>query len=703
MEIIREAVTGKTIKHLYEFGPFLLDPQERLLLRDGQPIKLTDKVFEILCVLVREKGHLLNKDELIEKVWPDDKFVEEGNLSRSVSTLRKELGEDSSEHQYIETVPKRGYRFIASVREVLDGESDLIVEEHSRSRVVIGEEISGQEQAERAFEHDAEIATSGFRVLNAEAISRTGHSTLVKQAIPVPTTNTGSLLSRIRKNGRGVIPALATLVILVAAAIGFGLFKLIAPNQSQSKTAALTSRPTLKSMAVLPFKPLETQGSDEFLGLGMADSLITKLSNVRQIIIRPTSAVRKYTNQEQDPVAAGRELEVDSVLEGIISRSGDRVRVTVQLVSVADGRPVWADKFDEKYTDIFTVEDAISERVAGALALKLTSEEKTLLAKRYTENTEAYQLYLMGRFYWSNPTEANLEKSREYFERAIEKDQRYALAYTGLADYYGEMGVKALWPPKEAWPKSEEAAVKALEIDDTLGEAHNSLAFVKLVYDWDWPAGERELKRALELNPNYGITHKTYAFYWRTMGQSDRALAEAKQALELDPLSVAFNYLLGRELYYSRQYDQAIERLRKTIEMDPNFLRAHLVLGEAYLAKGAYEEAILELKKAVEISKGGPNLVASLANAYATSGDRARAEELLKELKDKQKHRYVSAFNIAIVYAGLGEKDQAFAWLEKAYQERSLAVWSIKAGPRFDDLRSDPRFADLLLKLKLTP
>jgi TolB-like protein/DNA-binding winged helix-turn-helix (wHTH) protein/Tfp pilus assembly protein PilF len=653
-------------------------------------------------VLVQERGHLFNKDDLMERVWPDDKFVEEGNLTRNVSTLRMILGETSGNHEYIETVPKRGYRFVASVRDIVDGGSDLIVEEHAISQVVIEEkeETSGQDKAERAFEHDANTATSGFRVLNAEAMSRAEHAASVQHGTPIPT-NVGSLL-RIGKNGKGVIPALATLVILVVAAIGFGLFKFIAPNQSQSKTAALASGPTFKSMAVLPFKRLEQQPSDEYLGLGMADSLITRLSNVRQIVIRPTSAVRNYASQEQDPVAAGRELKVDSVLEGSISRLGDRVRVTVQLISVEDGRPVWADKFDEKYTDIFTVEDAISKRVAEALVLRLTGEEKARLAKRYTENTEAYQLYMMGRFYWSNPTAENLEKSREYFERAIEKDQRYALAYTGLADYYGEMGVKALWPPKEAWPKSEAAAVKALEIDDTLAEAHNSLALVKLEYDWDWPASERELKRALELNPSYGITHKTYASYWRTMGRSDQAIAEARQALELDPLSVNFNYVLGRELFFSRQYDQAIEQLRKTIQMDPNFLRAHLGLGNTYLAKGAYEEAILELKKAVEISKGGPNPVAFLANAYARSGNKAGAEELLEELKDKQQRSYVSTFNIALIYTGLGEKDQAFAWLEKAYHERSIFVPAIKAAPAFDELRSDPRFIKLMLKLKLT-
>ncbi len=381
MEIIREAVTSKTIKHLYEFGPFLLDPQERLLLRDGQPIKLTDKVFEILCVLVR----------LMEKVWPDDKFVEEGNLSRSVSTLRKELGESPSENLYIETVPKRGYRFVASVRDVVDGGSDLIVEEHSQSRVVIEEkeETSGQDKVARAFEQDADISTSGFRVMNAEALSRAEdsraeHLGSVQRATLIPS-NARSLLSRVRINGKGL--ALVGLVALFITALVYALL---------FRGSPVARRPEIKSLAVLPLKSLSKDANDDYLGLGIADTIIMKVSQNGELTVRPTSAVRKYASQEINSLEAAQQLKVDSVLDGTMQHVGDRLHINLNLLRTQDGASLWSDSFNVNLTDILKMQDEVAQQVATRLRLKLRSQTQIS-----SVNPQAYDFYLRAKYHSS--------------------------------------------------------------------------------------------------------------------------------------------------------------------------------------------------------------------------------------------------------------------------------------------------------------
>jgi serine/threonine-protein kinase len=470
----------------------------------------------------------------------------------------------------------------------------------------------------------------------------------------------------------------------------------------------------VKSIAVLPFKPLSADESDEYLGLGMADTLITKLSNLQQLIVRPTSVVRRYAEGEQDPIAAGREQRVDAVLEGSIQRAGQRIRVTVRLLNVADGRALWTYQFDEQpYADIFAVQDSISERVAESLAVKLTGEQRAALAKRYTENVEAYQLYLMGHYHSIRrvpeafgPSPAigyNLRKSIEYFQRAIEIDPNYALAYSGLSRSYATLPINSDVPSAEVWPRAKEAAMKALELDDALAEAHLSLGAIKFWIEWDWPGVEREFKRAIELNPNHALAHFWYAHYLSNMGRHSEAIAEAKRAFELDPVSPMTSLFLGQFLYQARQYDEAIEPLQNALEIVPNDWIAHLNLGKVYVQQKKYGEAIAEFQKAREFSRGTTETISVMGHALAVSGQRAEAHKVLDELKRMSKQRYVPPYNIAAVYAGLGEKEQVLDWLEKAYEERDVRLVFLKIDPKWDGLRTEPRFNDLLRRIGLAP
>lgn len=490
----------------------------------------------------------------------------------------------------------------------------------------------------------------------------------------------------------------------IVLATGLALFGLaLVIYYSQPQRPAPTA--PIESIAVLPFKPLVAESRDPVLELGLADTLITRLSRLRHVILRPTSAVRQYTDLEQDPLAAGRELKVEAVLEGSLQRVGDRLRVTVRLLNVRDGSPLWAYQCDEQQcTDLFAVQDSISEEVAQALRLTLSGEEKERLIKRYTENTEAYQLYLKGRYFWNKYTAEGFKKAIEYFQQAIEKDPSYALAYAGLADAYIQLGVDVHSPPKEVMPKAKRAAVKALELDEALAEAHLSLGTYRLFYDWNWLEAERELKRAIELNPNNPDAHHFYGHYLQAMGRTDEAIVETKRGLELDPVSLIINTELGWAFYWARQYDQAIEQYRKTLKMDPSFVFASWGLAQAYVENEMYDEAIAELEKARTLSGGWSALLAELGYASAMSGQRVEAQRILHELKERARQEYIDPALIANIYIALGEKEQAFEWLEKAYRGRS-PVWMIwlKVEPKFDRLRSDLRFTDLIRRIGLAP
>jgi eukaryotic-like serine/threonine-protein kinase len=483
---------------------------------------------------------------------------------------------------------------------------------------------------------------------------------------------------------------------------------LVQPSSERMNTGSVTGLEThprmprahSRAIAVLPFRPISAEGRDEYLELGMADALITKLSNIGQIVVRPTSAVRKYTDLEQDSTVAGRELKVDSVLEGSIQRRGSWLRVTARLVDVEGGRTLWAEKFDEDFTDIFSVQDSISEKVAAALALKLTGEEKERLTKRYTENTAAYQLYLKGLHFFNRRSLEGYNKAIEYYQQAIEKDPNYALAYAGLADCYAN-SIFAEVLPKDAIVRARAAANKALEIDDSLAEAHNALGHVKANLDWDWVGAEREFKLALKLSPNYVEAHHRYSHYLVAVGRFEESLTESLRGLELDPIDLSMNTHLGWHYLMARQNDKAIAELEKTLELDQSFVRARLFLGQAYERTGRYEEAIAEFKKARDLYGQGQVASGMLGHAYAVAGLRSEAQKTLKNLKEQLKREYVWAYNIAVIHVGLGEKDQAFKWLEKACDDRSDDLIYLKVEPTLDPLRSDPRFIDLLRRIGL--
>ncbi|MGI8567374.1 MAG: protein kinase domain-containing protein [Pyrinomonadaceae bacterium] len=470
--------------------------------------------------------------------------------------------------------------------------------------------------------------------------------------------------------------------------------------------AIYSSRPApppapIKSIAVLPFKPLGTEGRDEALELGMADTLIARLSNIREIDVRPISAVHKYTGLEQDAVAAGREQKVDAVLDGHIQKAGEKVRVTVRLLRVEDGASLWADKFDEKMTDIFAVQDSISERMAGALAVTLAGEERKRLTKHHTENAEAYQLYLNGRYHLNRLTDDGFQKGRDYFQQAIDRDPNYALAYAGLADAYQRLSGWNALAPKDGFPRAREAALKAIELDEGLAEAHTALGVVKFLYDWDFVGAEGEFKRAVEINRSSSDARQMYGLYLSAMGRFDEALVEMRRAQELDPLSLEKVAGTGDILYQQRHYDHAIEQYRRALEMEPNSGFAHWALGNVYVHKGLYEEAIAEYQKAIPLSGDSPDELASLGNAYALSGKRREAQAVIDDLKERSKRRYISPTIIAFIYAGLSEKDEAFAQLDKAYDGRDFILVFLKVDPTFDRLRSDPRFAELVRRVGL--
>jgi serine/threonine-protein kinase len=570
--------------HIYEFDDFHLDAVRRVLLRSGEPLPLTPRVFDTLLYFVQHHDRVIVKDELMRAIWPDS-FVEENNLNQNVSTLRRALGK----HRYIVTVPGSGYRFAAEVKTISD---------------------------------------------------------------PVASVS----------------------------AVGI-----------QART-----------IAVLPFKPIVERSRDEALEMGMADTLIARLSNSRKLIVRPLSSVRRYGGLEQDPQAAGRELGVETVLDGSLQRSAERIRLTARLINVVDGASLWVGTFDEKATDVFAVQDAISERVAGALALSLSNEERRRLTKRYTENPEAYDLYLKGRYYWNKLIPPEVKKSIHFFQQAIDLDPTYALAYAGIAEAYRSFPISSDVPPDDAFPLAHAAAAKALEIDETLADVHATLSILNSWYDWDWASAEREAKRALTLDPNSSEAHRAYALLLSTLGRQKEAIAAAARARELDPLALLTRTHESLFLYYDGQNEEAREKLVKTLEIDPNFWIALLTLAKIYIRQGKYGEAIAELTKARNCSGGNTQTISLIGYACALSGDHAQALAVLDELKALSTQCYVPPYNIAMLHNGLGEDEHTLAWLERAHKERDVLLSAfITVDPNWDRLRANPRFMSILKGMNL--
>jgi len=456
-------------------------------------------------------------------------------------------------------------------------------------------------------------------------------------------------------------------------------------------------------LVVLPFENLSNNPEQEFFSDGLTEEMITQLGSLdpeRLGVVARTTAMRyKRTGKSTERIA--EELKVDYIVEGSVRREGERVRITAQLIQARDETHLWAETYERELSGVLAIQNEVAQQIAGALALELLPEEREKLARRTQVNPEAYYLYLEGRYHWNN---RNLAKGTEYFQRAIERDPGFALGYAGLANSYVMLGstpYDAL-PPKEAMPKAKAAALKALELDERLAEAHTALAHTLLYYDWDWAGAEREFQRAVELNPSYATARQWYAEYLWVRGRPEESLAQIQLALERDPSSqLVTHFELGRHYYLSREYGQAIARFREWVEMDPGFFLGHFDLGLAYAQAGQPEEAIAAFRRAMELSGRSPLCLAGLGYAYARAGRADEARQVLAELDVLSKRRYVSALYRTAIYTALGEKDQAFAWLERAVEERSTYVVQVNVEPVFDPLRSDPRFRQLLRRMNL--
>ncbi|HJU53122.1 MAG TPA: winged helix-turn-helix domain-containing protein [Pyrinomonadaceae bacterium] len=645
-------------EHIFEFDGYRVSSAQRRLLHRGEPVPLAPKAFDLLLLLLRHNGEVLEKDELMKRLWPDS-FVEEANLNVHISALRKAFGESAQNPRYINTIPGRGYRFKAELGRAPGEEaSEIILRERTTARVVLTEEVRD----------DSDLAENAVVVTRSHALQKNVRRMAHRPAI------------------------LVACAVALFLGLAFVLYFRRAPEGNNPTGAGAPVR----SLAVLPFKSLGG-GDDEHLGVGVADTLITRLSRLKAVTVRPASAVLPYADAAHDPVEVGQELGVEAVLEGSIQREGERVRVTVRLIGVSDRRVLWGGQFDEQFKGILDVQDTISQKVAESLTPELSEGQRKSLVKRHTNDTEAYQSYLKGRHFWNKRSAEGLRRAVEFFHRAIEEDPQYALAYAGLADAYSMLGEHTGRSPKEYRQQAKAAAVKALELDDELAEAHASLAYLRM-REWDWASVESEFKRALEINPNYATARQWYSIFLELTGRPEEAVAEAVRAQELDPLSPIINESLGTRLFFARKYERALEQLRKTIEIDQSFAQAHHTLGAAYVYQGKFEEAFTEFERARQLDDN-LWLVASVGHAHAVSGRPDEARRMLDELKGQSKHARVPPEEVARIYAGLGEREQALAWLAKAYEEHSDALAFVKVDPAWDGLRSDPRFINILRRI----
>ena len=699
---------GDIPMRIYEFGPFRVDPLRRVLLRETNEVRLPAKSFEILLVLLEEKGRLVEKDELMRRVWPDA-VVEENNLTVNMSALRKSLGESPRDHRYLVTVPGRGYQFVADVRqhggeragkseqEANQGVTEVISEPGVRDEEAEHLSFSGADlgsKPKQASHSPTNVAASNRGLQAGSAGSPAEHLGWRARPLGVADIHTTSSAEYIvGEIKRHKYAALSVLAALLATTMIVAYF-------AYSRHSAGSDKTGISSLAVLPFANKSDDPNAEYLSDGISESLINSLSQLPGLKVIARSSTFKYKGKDVDPQEVANALGVEAVLTGRVLQRGDGLIISVELVNASDKTQMWGEQYDRKMSDLLAIQREIAHEIVEKLKLKVSGEEKGP-AKHYTESNEAYQLYLKGRFYWNKRTAEALKKSIEYFNQAIDKDPSFALAYAGLADCYVVPANRL--PPREAMPKAKAAALRALELDETLAEAHASLGRVFAAYDWDWTSAQKEYKRAIELNPRYAVAHQWYGGYLAIMGRSDEAIAERKRAVELEPLSPIINFELGLAFYYARDYDQAIEQFKKTLELDQNFPAAHNFLPAAYEQKGMYSEAIAEFKKAIPLTGKSEWTLskAGLGHVYAVTGKKSEARTVLDELKRASAQEYVPANSIALIYAGLGEKDQAFAWLDKAYEQRTFQMQWIKIDPRWDSLREDPRFKDLMRRVGL--
>jgi len=629
------------------FGTFEVSLQSGEVRKGGLRIRVQQQPMKLLEILLEHPGEVVTREELRSRVWPSESFGDfDQALNIAIGKLRSALGDSAESPRFIETLPKRGYRFIADVS-VVDTEA----------RPKRQEPLAG----------DLPATDLGHKI----------------QGIGLPVAPERRLLPT-----RWIVVALA--LVLSLAILSLWRFR--------SQTPAPTG---IRSLAVLPLDNLSGEASQNYFADGMTDELITDLAQISALRVISRTSVMVYKGARKPLPQIARELNVDAVVEGTVLRSGDRVRITAQLIEASTDKHLWSQSYEGDLRDTLTLQKKVARAIADQIRINLTPREEAALKSVKVVNPEAYESYLKGRYFWNKRTADGLKAALAYFKQAIEEDPKYAQAYSGLADTYALLGdwQYAVMTPKEAFPKAKAAAIKALELDSTLGEAHNSLAFVLDGFDWDFDAAGKEFQRAIELNPGYATAHHWYAWHLSLLGRYDEAIAEMRKAENLDPLSLIINADLAELLVLAHSDDESIRQSRKTIEMDPNFALAHNQLAQAYLQKQMYDEAVAELKTAVQLSGGSPAFIANLARAYVASGKRNEAVKLLGDLKKRSNPGYSNASEIAVIYVSLGDTDQAMNWLEKGYDERFNP--GVLLRPGFDPLRSDPRFQSLVHRIGL--
>lgn len=618
----------------FRFGGFMLVPGERLLLLDGKPLALTGKAFDLLTTLVSQAGHLLTKDELLRAVWPDV-VVEEVNLSVNVSALRKVLAAAPGVVEWIETVPRQGYRFNAAVE--------------------VGDIATTQ------FTPPTEVALAPA----VESVSN--------------VAGARSTLSRRRVNW--LLGGLSATAVAVVAGARW-----------------LNGRSRYRSVAVLPFAV--DAASDAFLADGVVEGVINGLTRLQGLRITPRGSAFRFRDGIGDPIAAGRALDVDAVVTGSLSRSGDGVRLQVELVDVARSAQVWGTAYQVAMADLPQLEMRVMQDLAAAMQVPSASGEKAGLARQPTPDAQAYRAYLQGRYIWNQRSETSLQAAIAQFRSAVELDPRFALAYAGLADAHTTLGYLGYLTPVSTFPIARPYALKALELDPSLAPAHASLAYIKFYFDWDWQGARQEFVRAIELNPNDPVSHQWYAVYLLASGYPDRAFDEIQRAHRLDPLSLAINTDIGFHHYYNGRYVEAASQLQSVLDMNSDFLLAHLWLARTLLEMRRFDAALAETAVAEGKARDWPVLVAARGFTYAMAGRAEEAQAVLREMDALAKQRFVTAYGIALVHAGLWHKDEAFSWLDRAFEERSHWLVWLRLDPRWTSLRDDPRFAKLIEKIK---
>lgn len=623
----------------YQFEGFQLDVACYELRRNGHVLKLEKIPMELLILLISRRGELVSREEIIAKLWGQDVFIEtEHGINTAVRKIRQTLGDDPEHPRFVQTVVGKGYRFVGPI-DVVDA---------------------------------------------APAVD--------PSSAPVSVIEEGTGRGRPKTIPRWVVKASAAALILVGtAAIAVKYFD----------WSSWLPRPPVRSIAVLPLKNLSGNSADEYFADGMTDELITNLAKISALRVSSYTSVSKYKTTSKSLPQIAQELQVDGIVEGSVVRSGDQIRITAQLIYAPRDQHLWAEEYQRYVRDVLYLQREVAGDIAQQVRVTLTPNERQRLATAGAVDPAAYESYLRGRSFWNQRSEASLLKAIDQFNKAIEVDAGYAPAYSGLADCYTTLGYLSYLDPLDAFPRARDAATKALELDSSLAEAHTSLAYYDLYHAWNWVEAENEFKKAIELNPNYATAHDWYSYYLMAMGRFDEAWKEVNRAHELDPLSVTISTDIGFNYFYRRNYDEAVNQLRTTLSLSPKFPLAHLWLGRAYQQKKMYAEAIDEFNRTDAALPGWVVTIAGMGNAYGEWGHKVEAEQVLVRLNEMARAKYVTPYGIALVYAGLGDKNEAFVWLNKAVEGRSHWLVWLNRDPRWDRLRSDSRFDELKKRVAL--